>query len=67
MMEKIFLNSSLKDIPIPGRDTYLRLLIAKTTSFVRRIRWDIFHKEARVKNRNVGVKKCSLSEERKKN
>ena len=50
-------NSSLKDIPIPGRDTYLRLLIAKTNSFIRRIRWDIFHKEARVKNRNVRVKK----------
>ena len=45
----------MKDIPIPGRDTYLRLLIAKTNSFVRRMRWNIYHKEAKVKNRNVGA------------
>ena len=56
MMERIFLNSSLKDIPIPGRNTYLRLLIAKTNSFIRRLRWVIFHKETKVKKTNVGVK-----------
>ena len=62
MMERIFLNSSLKDIPIPGRDTYLRLLIAKTNSFIRRLRWVIFHKETRVKKSNVRV--ITLKEQR---
>ena len=42
-MEKICLSSSLKDIPIPKREEYEKLLISKTNSFIRRVRWKVFH------------------------
>ena len=42
-MERIFLSSSLKDIPIPKRDVYVKLLISKVNSFIRRLRWKVFH------------------------
>ena len=42
-MERIFLSSSLKDIPVPKRDEYVKLLISKTNSFIRRVRWKVFH------------------------
>ena len=36
------INTSLKNIPIPKVDTYMKALIEKTSHFVRRIRWRAF-------------------------
>ena len=44
-MERIAMKPSLKDIPVPERNTYLKLLIAKVNSFVRRMRWNVYYKE----------------------
>ena len=36
------LGYSLKNIPIPSRDTYLKSLIAQTESFIKRLRWRVY-------------------------
>ena len=55
-----------KDIPVPDEEIYVKLLIAKTNSFIRRVRWKIFFavngskKEEDIKgflSRNTGEKK----------
>ena len=33
---------SLKNIPIPGKDAYLKDLIHRTESFITRLRWKVF-------------------------
>jgi len=38
-MEKINLGYSLKNIPIPKRDLYMKALIDKTHKFLKRMRW----------------------------
>ena len=42
-MEKVTFEHSLKDIPIPAFYYFLALLIYRTTDFVRRIRWKVYH------------------------
>ena len=42
-MEKVTFDHSLKDIPIPAFYQFLVLLIYRTTDFVRRIRWKVYH------------------------
>ncbi len=37
------INYSLKNIPVPHRDVYLRSLINKTEHFIQRVRWKVFH------------------------
>ena len=48
-MERISVSSSLKDIPIPRRETYEKLFIAMLNSFFRRVRWKIFHADKKNK------------------
>ena len=31
-----------KDIHVPDEETYVKLLIAKTNSFIRRVRWKVY-------------------------
>jgi len=38
-MEKINLNYSTKNIPLPSRNEYMKRLIKKTEHFLRRLRW----------------------------
>ena len=38
-MDKFSLLYSKKNIPIPSKHSFLQLLVAKTESFIRRIRW----------------------------
>ena len=44
-MERIRLNYSMKNIPIPPRNTYLKKLIEKTESVIKRMRWKAFFYE----------------------
>ena len=37
------LGYSVKNIPIPSEESYMKTLIEKTTSFVRRLRWRAYH------------------------
>ena len=41
-MEKFNFVHSLKNIPIPGKDQYLKQLIGKTEEFIDRLRWKAF-------------------------
>ena len=41
------LGYSLKNIPIPPRNNYLKALISKTESFIKRLRWRVFWHENR--------------------
>ena len=41
-MEQTRFNYSMKNIPIPSRNTYIKKLIEKTESFIKRIRWKAF-------------------------
>ena len=41
-MEKVNFNYSLKNIPIPGKNYYLKCLLDKLNHFVRRLRWKAF-------------------------
>ena len=40
------LGYSLKNIPIPTKNTYLKSLISQTESFIKRLRWRIFGHES---------------------
>lgn len=42
-MEKINLNYSTKNIPLPSRGEYLKRFIEKTEHFLRRMRWKAYH------------------------
>jgi len=41
-MEKTRFNYSMKNIPIPPRNSYLKKLIEKTESVIKRMRWKAF-------------------------
>ena len=41
-LEQVNLGYSLKNIPIPTNNHYLKYLITKVESFIRRIRWRVF-------------------------
>ena len=41
-MDKINSDYSLKNIPLPGKDTYRENLIQKVDSFIKTIRWKAF-------------------------
>ena len=41
-LEQVNLGYSLKNIPIPTNNQYLKYLIIKVESFIRRIRWRVF-------------------------
>ena len=41
-MEKINFNYSLKNIPIPPTNSYMKSFIAKVESLIRRMRWKAF-------------------------
>ena len=42
-LRKFEFHHSLKNIPIPKRDYYLKVLIAKTEEFIQRLRWKVFY------------------------
>ena len=42
-MEKLNINCSLKNIPVPSKDSYLKYLIVKTESLIKRIPWNAFY------------------------
>ena len=44
-MKKVNFDYSLKNIPTPGNNEYLRILIDKTESFFQRLRWRVYHFE----------------------
>ena len=44
---------SLKNIPIPTDSTYIKCLIEKTESFIKRVRWAAFWYERKQNNRNT--------------
>ena len=46
------LHYSLKNIPIPKDNAYLKCLIDKTSNFIRRIRWKAFFYEKRLAEQN---------------
>ena len=41
-MERVSLNYSMKNIPIPSKNAYLKNLILKLESFIKRIRWKAY-------------------------
>ena len=41
-MERFEFGKSLKNIPIPSKDSYMKLLLAKTGDFIERLRWKTF-------------------------
>ena len=41
-MEQVNFNYSLKNIPLPNKDTYQKNLIHKLETFIKRIRWKAF-------------------------
>ena len=43
LSERINLGYSLKNIPIPGNQHYLKCLLDKLNSFIRRLRWKVFY------------------------
>ena len=47
-MEKLNLDYSLKNIPIPGKIPYMKKLLEKVESFIRRIRWKAFFFENQI-------------------
>ena len=54
------MQSSLKDIPLPTEETFMKLLIGKTNDFIRRLRWKVFHAEKSekkkvIKDKNTGI------------
>ena len=42
-MEKASLNYSLKNIPIPNKESYMKQLIGYTESLIQRMRWRAYH------------------------
>ena len=42
-MEPFTFFHSTKNIPIPSNEEYLKILVLKIESFIRRLRWHIFH------------------------
>ena len=50
MLTKFDFKYSLKNIPIPGKDTYLKGLISATETFIQNLRWKTFHLLNRKKN-----------------
>ena len=60
-MDKVNFNCSLKNILLPNKDTYLKNLIQKVESFIKRIRWKAFFFERQCKDNdkittNFGLK-----------
>ena len=45
-MTRFNLGYSLRNIPVPTKNSYLKSLIAQTESFIKRIRWRVFWYEA---------------------
>ena len=41
-MKKVTFDYSLKNIPVPSKNSYLKSLIDKTQLFFQRIRWKVF-------------------------
>ena len=41
-MERVKFNYSMKNIPIPSKNAYLKNLIFKLESFIKRIRWKAY-------------------------
>ena len=46
-MIKFNLGYSLKNIPIPPRNSYLKTLIVQTENFIKRLRWRVFWHQSR--------------------
>ena len=61
-MDKAHFPYSLKNIPVPNKNSYLKLLIAKTESFFQRLRWAVFffkkedHDNTKTKKNTYGFK-----------
>ena len=52
VMEKKNFNYSMKNIPIPTQNSYMKSMIAKTESLLRRMRWKVFwYEQDQKKNR----------------
>ena len=43
MLKKSDYNYSLKNIPIPNKDNYLKHIISSTETFIQNLRWKVFH------------------------
>ena len=53
---------SLKNIPVPSQSTYLKCLVDKVESFVKRLRWKVFWYEKKLQE-NQGNNPAHISEE----
>ena len=42
IFDRINLDYSRKNIPLPSKDSYMKSLIAKTENFIKRVRWKVF-------------------------
>ena len=42
MFKQANIDYSLKNIPIPGKDAYLKSLLSKTENFIQRLRWKAY-------------------------
>ncbi len=51
---KFNLGYSLKNIPIPAKDTYIKQLINQTEKFLKRLRWKVFFFDQNQQNDNDG-------------
>ena len=51
-IEQVIFNHSLKNIPLPSKDTYRKNLIYKLESFIKRIRWKSFFFEKKNESHN---------------
>ncbi len=56
-MEKINFSYSLKNIPIPPQDSYMKCFISKVESYVRRMRWKalFFNKNSNVEDTSINT------------
>ena len=52
-MKKVTFDYSLKNIPVPNKDSYLKCMIDKTQQFFQRIRWKVFFEENKDKKHIV--------------
>ena len=59
-MEQIRFSYSMKNIPLPTRNSYLKKLIEKTESVIKRMRWKAFFYERKEDCNNTSDDKNSL-------
>ena len=52
VMEKVNLQYSMKNIPIPSKHEYKKMLVAKTEHLIKRMRWKVLAFDGKLKSSN---------------